>query len=53
MDELCDFMLQFYLGIPSRHQWLEAKRKKQLARKASKVPLIEKQLSKELPAGER
>jgi hypothetical protein len=42
MEELCDFMQQLYLGMPSYHQWLEDKHKKRLARRATKVPAGEK-----------
>jgi hypothetical protein len=42
MEELCDFMQQLYLGMPSYHQRLEDKRKKRLASRATKVPIAEK-----------
>jgi hypothetical protein len=32
MQELCDFSLQFHLGMESYHQWWEAKHKKRIAR---------------------
>jgi hypothetical protein len=42
MDELCDFTQELYLGMPSTHEWFEEKRRKRLARLASRKAIAEK-----------
>jgi hypothetical protein len=36
LEEVCDFTQQFYLGMPSYHEWLEQKRRKKVLRLTTK-----------------
>jgi len=36
-QEFCDFTQQYYLRMPSRHEWLEERRRKRLAKVAAKA----------------
>jgi hypothetical protein len=35
-EEFCDFTQQLYLGMPSRHEWFEQRRRKRMAKLAAK-----------------
>lgn len=38
IQELCDFMQQLYLGMPSYHEWLQETRRKRAAKLAARNP---------------